>query len=335
MNYLHIHCGDCSADTLRKSEVPGEILVWHDPVLEGPVPSEVNDDEYRRLRARHFVSQQYVQNFARALAGLEDCEKTLEKLDRFDEVILWFDACLFDQSIMVRIMDKLIKVEKGNCKFSLICIGEFPGFKKFKGLGELNPEQMASLFPTRKEITTEQFYLASKAWNALGSENPRDLESMLQEDCSCLKYLAESIRRRLEMYPSVNNGLNRMQQAALTAIAGGIHGLMGIFKAVSDIEPRPFFGDIMLWECLQDMADAETPSVKITGPGPIKQPLWDPLKDLGRWQVQITETGRDVLAGKLDWIDLNGLDKWLGNVHLQSGNHLWRWDGEKKQVQRT
>lgn len=335
MKYLHIHCGDCSADSLRKSEVPGEILVWHDPVLEGPTPAILSDDEYRRLRAQHFVSQQYVKDFDNALSGLEECEKTLECLADFNEVILWFDACLFDQSIMVRIMDKLTKVGKDDCKISLICIGEFPGFTRFKGLGELGPEQMASLFPSRKEITPEQFALASKAWNALGSDNPRDLKKLLSEDCSSLKYLADAIQRRLEMFPSVNNGLNRMQQAALTAIADGIHDLIGIFKAVSDMEPRPFFGDIMLWECLQEMADAKNPLLIITGPGSIKQPLWEPLQDLKRWQVEITETGREVLVGKLDWIEINGLDKWFGAVHLKAGENIWRWDGDKKHLKKT
>ena len=37
---LHIHCGDISADTLRKSGVPGEVTVWMDLLVEGPAGVE-------------------------------------------------------------------------------------------------------------------------------------------------------------------------------------------------------------------------------------------------------------------------------------------------------
>jgi hypothetical protein len=33
-----------------------------------------------------------------------------------------------------------------------------------------------------------------------------------------------------------------------------------------------------------------------------------------------------VLAGQADQIALNGIDRWIGGVHLQGHHVPWRWD---------
>jgi hypothetical protein len=33
-----------------------------------------------------------------------------------------------------------------------------------------------------------------------------------------------------------------------------------------------------------------------------------------------------VLDGEADHVDLNGIDRWLGGVHLQGKKALFRWD---------
>jgi hypothetical protein len=42
--------------------------------------------------------------------------------------------------------------------------------------------------------------------------------------------------------------------------------------------------------------------------------------------VRLTGAGAQVLAGQADQVALNGIDRWIGGVHLH-GNHVpWRWD---------
>src|SRR5829696_3247012 len=42
----------------------------------------------------------------------------------------------------------------------LICIGSFPGRPGFAGLGELEPDELASLWPLRTAVTPEHVHLA-------------------------------------------------------------------------------------------------------------------------------------------------------------------------------
>jgi hypothetical protein len=42
--------------------------------------------------------------------------------------------------------------------------------------------------------------------------------------------------------------------------------------------------------------------------------------------VRLTGAGARVLAGQADQIALNGIDRWIGGVHLQGHYVPWRWN---------
>ncbi len=45
-----------------------------------------------------------------------------------------------------------------------------------------------------------------------------------------------------------------------------------------------------------------------------------------RARMAKTYTGARVLAGQADQTALNGIDRWIGGVHLQGHHVPWRWD---------
>ena len=55
-------------------------------------------------------------------------------------------------------------------------------------------------------------------------------------------------------------------------------------------------------------------------------------RNLAAWEVLITETGADVIEGKQDWIKINGIDRWMGGVHLAKGKPMWRWDEDEQKL---
>jgi hypothetical protein len=42
--------------------------------------------------------------------------------------------------------------------------------------------------------------------------------------------------------------------------------------------------------------------------------------------VALTDAGRRVLDGAADHVALNGIDRWIGGVHLVGRDVAWRWD---------
>ena len=43
-------------------------------------------------------------------------------------------------------------------------------------------------------------------------------------------------------------------------------------------------------------------------------------------RLRLTDTGARVLAGDADHVTLNGIDRWIGGVHLRGRHVRWRWD---------
>ena len=77
-------------------------------------------------------------------------------------------------------------------------------------------------------------------------------------------------------------------------------------------------GDSIFWERMKGLR---------AGPHPlIEWNLVERPQRLPDGEVRITETGLAVIEGRADWIELNGIDRWLGGVHLKGSEAAWRWD---------
>ena len=102
---LHITSGDCAGSSLAKSGVPGEVFVWHDILYDGPRNPGWPTDETLDARAR-FLEQSTAGGLdrARVLDTLRRQYRKLADAASYDRIILWFDACLFDQSMLVHIL---------------------------------------------------------------------------------------------------------------------------------------------------------------------------------------------------------------------------------------
>ncbi len=330
---LHVHCGDCSADVQRQSDLPGDIIVWCDPVSAGPAPRGLSLEQWRELRAEYLVeSTGHAMTREACIAWQARQDAALERLVDHEEVVFWFDGCMYDQTILIRHLDWLSRRERGVTTLSLIDIGEFPGKPDFVGLGELNAQELASLFPKRVPIDEECLSLGRDAWEAYGSPDPREIESLLaSHDISPLPHLPDALWRHLQQFPALANGLNRLESEALQAIRDGHRRLREIFRYASQQEERPFFGDTTLWWTLHQLADCAIPLVSIDDGQPL--PLWQPPAQTADRTVTLTETGVAVLEKQADFVVLNGIDRWIGGVHLRGQSIPWRFDNAHSRLE--
>ena len=339
VDMCHILCGDTCGGSLRDSTVSGDVFVWHEVYIKGAAPGGVSDEEFALIRERVLATC-----FRKKASDEELKRRAKEKYPRLDactnyrEVILWFDACLFDQTHLIHQLDYLSRTLTPETKLSLICTGdEFPGFDRFLGLGQLSPEEMASLLHTRHEVTTTEIALARNAWKAFRSDNPKDIEEVIAGDCSALPYLKDALARFLEEYPSSRNGLSRLQNEILDAVRSGATQLGPLFSQVSNAESRPYFGDTMVWEEIDFLASATHPALHVEGPEKltaISKVDSDPLPKGGlkKWNVAITGFGKKLLEGEADFVSENHIDRWYGGVHLEGLDAIWRYDTEARML---
>ena len=146
-----------------------------------------------------------------------------------------------------------------------------------------------------------------------------------------MPFLGQALRLHLERFPSVRNGLGRIENKALELISTGTIKLKQLFPRFWETESAYGLGDSQLWDSLKRLGTAKSAVIAIDNPDNS-----DPDMKSNRYydaSFTITETGKDVLAGQRDFIDLNGIDLWLGGVHLVD-DAVWRWDGRLNRVSR-
>jgi hypothetical protein len=85
-------------------------------------------------------------------------------------------------------------------------------------------------------------------------------------------------------------------------------------------EPLPWLGDIMLVHILRCMARAGQSVFESTF-----------AEEDRRWpneRLTITDLGRTVLAGQVDFLSLRPPERWVGGVRIAPGLPCWYWNDQ-------
>lgn len=315
---LHLRCGDDILPAIAAAGLPGRAAKWCDPLCQGPV-RDWPDDGARRAERSAWLAARLDLDPLDALRTLEGEDMVLAGAAREDEVVLWFEADLFDQSILIYLLDRLADLAAD--RTSLICIGSHPAHPEFTGLGQLETADIAALFPTRVPVTAEQFETARAAVRAFGSGDPEAIWSFALTGAGALEFLGDALRRWLAELPSVRNGLGLAESMGLQTFAAGADSPRDAFPVVQRFESRPWMGDTMFYETMRLLA---------LGPAPLIRPLGklpraaDPAFAAARFEV--TDMGRAVIAGREDWFRVSGVSRWQGSVLLEAPRPAWRFD---------
>ncbi len=140
-----------------------------------------------------------------------------------------------------------------------------------------------------------------------------------------MPFLHGAIIRLLEEYPACSNGLSRTAQQALTIVSLGDAQPARIFGLNQESEDRVFLGDSSFWFMLQELLDSSPPLLNLSAGERLKLPI-DPNQELA-----ITQMGKDVLAGKRNYLELVGMGRWIGDVHLTPQN-MWCWNSAASSI---
>jgi hypothetical protein len=310
---LHITNGESVVGTFRQVRFPGTYLSWLDVLHDGPVPETATLNELSDVRAQALAGFG-AGAYENIRADFAARDQALEAFRKHEEVVLWFEHDLFDQLQLIQLLDWFAARELGKTKLSLVQIDSYPGVKPFYGLGQLSGAQLVRLFPARVSVNSAHLDTAQEAWRAFRANEPNLLLECAHHPSTALPFLAPALQRFLEEYPWTRDGLSRTERQVLQAAAEGKRKKAEIYSESRRQEEVPW-GDSSVYLRMEWLA---------SGPQPA---LVKPSQD----EFAITEAGQQLLAGKADWITLQGgIDRWLGGVHLTGKQPQWRWDGQTK-----
>lgn len=117
---LHLLNGDCAREAWERSGLNGSILVsrqrsidatlvWRENYLHGELPETDDTAEFCRIRAAalHRIAPEFTEEAIRE--ELTTMHRTLAELTKADRLVLWFDFCPFDRTMLARILALLAK----------------------------------------------------------------------------------------------------------------------------------------------------------------------------------------------------------------------------------
>ena len=304
---LHIRCGSDIQPKLRKAGFIGEFLELSDPVCMGPVP---NTPDLPDIRAR-YIAETFGQPLSHVTATETLAQTRLAFAKRAGHpILLWFEHDSYDQFVLARTLSTLAARQNVH----LICIDNHPRPPRFIGLGQLLPEDLRALHPTRTLVDPAQYAAATAIWNALRAPTPEPLAQIAAAEPS-FPFMPNAIRRHLQELPWTTDGLSLSERLALQAIAAGAGTAGEIFAPAQAQDPLPYLGDLMQWAILKTLAAAPNPPLTIG--------------EAERWPkrpVALTPLGHDILAGRTDWQTQSPPERWVGGIRLPTP---WRWDAVK------
>ncbi|MGD8277537.1 MAG: DUF1835 domain-containing protein [Gemmatimonadota bacterium] len=319
----HVTNGDSAAMALRSAGVTGGILAWRDVLHDGPVPADLTDDELTAVRAT-FIADRGWAGFTAALEDFRRRDRRLQRWVAEGEVVLWFERDLYDQLQLIQAIDRLASLDPAAVLVTMTVEREF--------IPHLSPARIRTLFEQRVEVGVEAREVAKRTWAAFRAPTPEAMAALTVNELPALPFLRAALVRMLEEYPAPDSGLSRTERQILDEVAAGAASPAAAFRACQAREESMFMGDASFWPVLQRLLVAYQPLLSWQGLRPAAFPpsFLDDRRFLD-YRLELTDAGRAAKAGRIDHVEVNGIDRWIGGVHLVPGN-VWRWNREARRL---
>jgi hypothetical protein len=327
---LHIRCGSDLQKPLQDAGFRGDFHEHSYPYLIGPVREGPGclEQRARFLVDAYGSDRKPALEYEAVLEHLTEDERRLHESSDYERVVIWSEGDCYDQLVQLRLLAHYAAGRQPRC-LELINVRDFPGSLRFIGLGQLPPEALRLLWQERHPVTTAQLSIGLAGWKALASDDPRALAELMRSQTPALPLLAPALHRHLRELPSVENGLGFTQQMALTMLAEQPQSLNRMFGRMTYfVDPLPGQGDSQMRDRVLAMEQARehlfTRTPGLDGEGRSRPPWTDVLT--------ITELGRAVLAGEVDFQALAPPARWVGGVRVSGDDPDWRWDEARRDV---
>jgi hypothetical protein len=242
-NILHILNGDATLHGFNETGLDGDVMVWREVLSEGPLQENISSGSFWSTRLKWIGK-----TFSEIPEAYQ--HKVIDELGKlnqpYEEINLWFEFDLHCQINLLGIMKMLSqKTDMSTPAIYLICPADYPGFENFRGMGELNSEQLEDLYDGRERLNEWEFEIAAEAWQLYIEGDAAELEQWLNENSfwGTLHLLKPALQAHLKRLQTNATGLNYIEQKLLDIYNSGIKTQSEIYAVFWDTEKIYGMGD--------------------------------------------------------------------------------------------
>ena len=317
---IHIVPGLSAAGSLRQalSLSPDSILANQDDLSCGPLGSFHSVEEWRARREAYWGDACADFSFPESKG---DLLTNASAICPADSLVLWISKSLAEQLLLCWIVQflRLLNIDPQHLR-----VIQFERYTdrdtEIWGLGILNPTQLKT-HPLPQSLTTNGLEEIDETWSAITAPEPADLLTLLSKASASLPCLRSSLRRILDRFPMRDTGLNRWEIELLKNVRDRGPRAVRVIASTLSFDTEDTVGDVWLFYRLRGLARSSLlhPLLKLAG---------NP-ESMRECELALTKAGHDVLAGRANFVTLNGIDDWVGGVHLDSASgNIWFHDGD-------
>jgi Domain of unknown function (DUF1835) len=182
----HVLPGDAQVEEFRKTGIPGEVIVFREAFVTGPIDS-VDVNEFWESRA-HFILGEYGEDEIAYHEKVADEILKLSDIEEGDEVNLWFEFELFCSVNFWYCLNEL--KDSGAAVYRVAPINLEPD-DVWKGFGEHGPDELAAAFESRTEISQDDLDHGAELWSAFRRRDGSSLRKLSEHRSESMPFLKE------------------------------------------------------------------------------------------------------------------------------------------------
>lgn len=306
---LHIVSGDSAAASLmvalhlRRDQV----LINEDFLSCGPAPATADLGVWRSAR-ESYMREIYVEWREYAANGLL---MNAERLDQEQAIAVWVGLGLPDQLLLAWVVFLFDRLNLDLSKLAIVQFEKLRPTQDVLSLGELSPENIRQYRPAPHRLDSKEVEELRRLWKVYTSDDPAALSRYVAGG-SPMPIVHRAVSELLYRYPDVRSGLGVWDERLLrhTLDKGPAAArVIGYTLASGSLDWQ---GDMHIFHRLISMAAVRSPLISLTGS----------RTTMRGCEVRPTSFGQDVLAGNANTVRENGIDDWIGGVHLGDDSYV-------------
>ena len=182
----HVLPGDAQVNDLLKTGIDGEIIVFREAFITGPIDA-IDTNDFWDQRAR-FILSEYGEDEIAYQEKVADEILKISSVEPHDEVNLWFEFELF---CSVNLWYCLSELKDSQAIVYRIAPVNLEPDDVWKGFAEHTAEDLANAFEGRIPMSAEDIVLGAELWNAYRNRENSRLRKLGEYRSSALPFLKE------------------------------------------------------------------------------------------------------------------------------------------------